>query len=315
MKSGLFVLIVIVSLAASSYGQINSLSTDRIYLLSGKQLDGKLQAIKTDEVSFRESSLDVIYEFKNSEIFVILLSNGKYVFYNSPAQSTTEKDTVMPAVNDASKDTLRPASSTQTSPASQLAIIKLGGGISMPLGDFASTTSSYSGYAKTGLAFGLGLNYEVVHYFDIGLDGMFYLNSIDEAAYVDYFQRQGIPVSISTTSWLYYTVMGSAGFTVPASSSVRVYGHGRFGAILGQSPEIKLASTNAEVVQHSVSSTALAYGFDFGVQVSSKIDLALQYISSEPEANVTIMASNGYTSTTKRKQPMSVLSITIGYIF
>ncbi|KAF0146964.1 MAG: hypothetical protein FD143_3154 [Ignavibacteria bacterium] len=69
-----------------SIGQI-----DKVHLKDGTVLEGKVKIIKTDLVEFIERETNLVYEFRKSEIKVILLSSGKSISFSDETNKTNEQ--------------------------------------------------------------------------------------------------------------------------------------------------------------------------------------------------------------------------------
>ena len=70
-------LILLVSITSFTQAQTDTVKTDKVYMLDGSTVDGKVKTIKNDIGIFTEKETGVDYEINKSDIKVIILANGK----------------------------------------------------------------------------------------------------------------------------------------------------------------------------------------------------------------------------------------------
>ena len=191
--------------------------------------------------------------------------------------------------------------------------VSLFGGVSIPSGDFASTSGTTPGYAKTGYGFGAQYNYFLPNSIFWSLSLNLAFNPMDESAVR---QAIGVPSTVSADISSYSTITPMVGFGFYSSSNPDVifYGQGQIGILFGSTPDIKFSSGSVSVTQSSASSTAIAYGFQAGVTISGKISLSARYISGKPKYKVT--ASGGGSSfSSEFEQPTGLFQVFAGIAF
>ena len=90
-------LILLVSITSFTQAQTDTVKTDKVYMLDGSTVDGKVKTIKNDIVIFTEKETGVDYEINKSDIKVIILANGKPLGFTETIP-TTSSTVVAPSV-------------------------------------------------------------------------------------------------------------------------------------------------------------------------------------------------------------------------
>lgn len=205
-----------------------------------------------------------------------------------------------------------PVTSTPAPPAPFLTKTSffLGGGIAVPIGEFASTTSNSGGAAKAGFSLAGDLRIPLGGQAFALLAGTFSSNPLDVDALRD---ALGSPsdLSISAGNWLSIAPFAGLGIIIPVSEGTGFLLSGKLGVLFGTSPEIRLSSGGASATQGSASASAVAYGFSAGIMTSQKFSICVQLQSGQPKYSVTASGSGGSLSS-ELEQSMSILQIIVG---
>jgi len=105
-------LILLVSIFSFTQAQTDTVKTDKVYMLDGSTIDGKVKTVKNDIVVFTEKETGVDYEINKSDIKVIILGNGKpLVFTETKAPVST---VVAPSVVATTEPTTTTTNTTTT---------------------------------------------------------------------------------------------------------------------------------------------------------------------------------------------------------
>jgi hypothetical protein len=168
-------------------------------------------------------------------------------------------------------------------------------GLSLPTGKFASTKVKGAGSAKAGFGGGLEFSYELAKSFDIGILCDISMNSIDiaelESMWRTYFSDNADnpdQVSVETSQWLTFDMMGSLGFNTRISPIVKLYGKAYAGSLFGIYPKMEMTITTDIsdtylLIQEEDNAFTVGYGFSCGLIIKDRIDFGLLFTSGEPE--------------------------------
>jgi len=75
----------------SAFAQTDTTAkVDKVFLRDGTSHEGKVKMVRTDIVEFVENETDLNYEFKKSDIKIILLSNGKTLSFPDSQERSSE---------------------------------------------------------------------------------------------------------------------------------------------------------------------------------------------------------------------------------
>lgn len=192
--------------------------------------------------------------------------------------------------------------------------LKVFGGMSIPVGDFASTSSPKAGFSKPGISVGAEFYSEVIRHLEAGLGGAFNLNTLDQAELERHAQASTPGSSVDIGSWELFWLMGGVGFRLPVSRMINCYGRGNAGLLVGRFPEGTLVAANVQTYHSSATSTAAALGVSFGVLVDRTYDIGFCYFSGEPEYEVTL-TSGSNSQNARLDQPTTNIQLTLGYSF
>lgn len=194
--------------------------------------------------------------------------------------------------------------------------VQVFGGLSLPTGDFASTSSVEAGGAKTGFVVGgeLGVNF---------VAGLAWWNTVavSFSSLNDELVKNlaGLTsVSGDIGSWTTVWPMTGLRYTTWVAPGVTIYATGQVGILIGSSPEVSVSSGVFRYSAKSFSSSAFAYGFGAGVLIANRFTAGVRYMTGQPEYDVEYQVSApGFTSTTTGKtgQPTSIFQLTVGVMF
>lgn len=190
------------------------------------------------------------------------------------------------------------------------------GGLAIPTGDFASTSSVEAGGAKTGFVVGgeLGLNLVagLAWWNTVGVS----FNSLNEELVEDLAGVTSVSGDIG--SWTTIWPMTGLRYTTWVAPGFSIYVTGQAGLLLGSTPEVSASSGLFSYTSKSFSSSAFAYGFGAGVMVADRFTAGVRYMTGQPEYDIEVrVTAPGYTSTTTGKvdQPTSIFQLTVGVMF
>jgi hypothetical protein len=187
-------------------------------------------------------------------------------------------------------------------------------GISLPVGDFSSTSGNNPGFAQLGFTGGLEYSMHLCHLYDVGILGSVALDGTDEEA----LRKLTTDVSSNTTggTWVLYGVLLSAGLSGNITPVWDLHGKIYLGLVGGTSPEFNLYNINATgsyTTQKSAWSSALGYGVGCGVTINKFWDCNIRFITAEPEYNTEKTDGRQITPITF-KQPSGNLTLTVGLL-
>jgi hypothetical protein len=196
---------------------------------------------------------------------------------------------------------------------------KIFGGVGLPMGDFSSTSlqNQYSGFAKPGISLGAEMYSEIGQGLVIGAMGSFSMHSVDKTEMQKQFEALLVQLnpttkirSLDVNSWYLFGIMGNMGFKTPASTQVDIYGKVYLGVLIGKSPEINATAETTSPIQQinanqsSATATGLGYGVGAGIVIDNQFDLGVQYLTGEPEYEITAKADSHKPKIVIRKSTM-----------
>jgi hypothetical protein len=86
MKILFSMLALILMFSMTLPAQTEPVATDKIYMLDGKILEGKVNLIKNDVVQFTDKETEIQYEINKTDIKVIVLASGKPIVFDEPVK-------------------------------------------------------------------------------------------------------------------------------------------------------------------------------------------------------------------------------------
>jgi hypothetical protein len=194
--------------------------------------------------------------------------------------------------------------------------VQVFGGLAIPTGDFASTSSVEAGGAQTGFVVGgeLGLNFVggLAWWNTVAVS----FNSLNEELVEDLAGLTS--VSGDFGSWTTIWPMTGLKYTSWVAPGVAIYATGQIGLLVGSTPEVSVSSSGFNYSSKSFSSSSFAYGFGAGLLVADRFTAGLRYLTGQPEYDIEFRVSGpGFTSTTtgKTDQPTSIIQLTVGVMF
>jgi hypothetical protein len=285
------------------YSQSDTASFDKIFLNNGDLVECKVDTIKTDTVLVTVKGSGLKIEYDKSSIKFILLSNNKYMSFPDKRQSNKNTDELAglsPLIH-------------KVPPLKTYVVFF--GGLSTPVGEFASTTGSSAGYAKTGFAFGGEVNVEVARNSTLGFVASYNIFATDAATMQNQFRQMfgTNDITLSASSWGVFTGFATIGFYVDVSTVTKISVMPEFGVCVGTSPEISGTANGVSFSQSQATSTTVGYGFGLGVLIREMLSAEVTYFSAEPQYEVTVRAGS-MSSVGKYKQPTSSIRFQIGYV-
>jgi hypothetical protein len=194
--------------------------------------------------------------------------------------------------------------------------VQVFGGLSLPTGDFASTSSVEAGGAKTGFVVGGELGVNLVAGLAWWNTVAVSFNSLNDELVKDLAGVSSVSGDIG--SWTTVWPMTGLRYTTWVAPGVTIYATGQVGILFGSTPEVSVNSGGFRYSSKSFSSSAFAYGFGAGVLIANRFTAGVPYMTGQPEYDVEYLASApGFTSTTTGKidQPTSIFQLTVGIMF
>jgi len=99
--AGVLVTMILICASVSQAQTDTTAQVDRIHLRNGSVLEGKVTVIKTDVVEFIERETNLTYEFKKTDISVIVLSSGKSITFadeSAPKNEQPQQQNAQPTI-------------------------------------------------------------------------------------------------------------------------------------------------------------------------------------------------------------------------
>jgi hypothetical protein len=111
----------LVSIPSFTQAQTDTVKADKVYMLDGSTIDGKVKTVKSDIVVFTEKETCVDYELNKSDIKVIILASGKPMVFTTTT-APVEKQVTQSAVVMTAPETR--SGTTETPPVKQVSEIQ-----------------------------------------------------------------------------------------------------------------------------------------------------------------------------------------------
>lgn len=187
-------------------------------------------------------------------------------------------------------------------------------GLSIPTGDFNSSTGEKAGLATTGFSLGVQFASEVSQNLELGVIGLVSYHGVDKEEAEGQFGSLLPGANLEVGHWLLIWLMGGIGFNIPISPSANFYGRGLLGVLVGRSPEFSATYWEIKATLNPAMALAAGYGFDVGV-IINRVNIGFRLLAAEPEYKVTGKAEGygqQYTDTFNIRQPTSAIQLTIG---
>ena len=186
--------------------------------------------------------------------------------------------------------------------------------LSVPVGDFASTSSSnQSGYAMTGYGFGLDLFLRTEKDISVIVTGLYSSNKFDGNALLHTANApQGTTIDIKNYSLFY--LIGGAQIDLSLLEDVRLFGLGQVGILFGSFPGYDANNSGFTIRMSSSSASSLALGGGAGVEFLQKIQIRFRYMSSKPTYEGTY-SNIQYNGEYGIEQPTKMMVFSVGYAF
>lgn len=196
------------------------------------------------------------------------------------------------------------------------------GGISIPTGDFSSSSGMHANYAESGIALGVEFTSALSKNLHIGLSGTFLLHNYDTGAQQNFMQDTLPMFKVYAEDYLSTSLMGMVGYNTDISSAFMLYGRGEIGAFIFRQPEIREDNITRSGSGRRTKSATVAlspgYGFQVGIVVSENFDIGFRYFFSPLNFNVGVHEAHGTTQTAAYteniKHSVSTVQIVVGYV-
>ena len=190
-------------------------------------------------------------------------------------------------------------------------LVNLFAGVSLPQGDFGSTSSQKASFAQTGFSAMLEGSKPLDKSLNWTSSLSLSVNSVNETEMQNQVQRVfGSGVTVTAGSFITTWAMTGLKAESPTSSTGSVYAVGQIGILFSSFPDITLSGSGNSVTQTTTSSPAFAYGIGAGFQ-TEKINVGLRYFAGEPEYEESA-SGGGSSSSLKVKMPVAVLQFILG---
>jgi len=200
----------------------------------------------------------------------------------------------------------------------QVPSVKFGvtGGLALPTGDFASTSSAQAGGATAGFSAGANLIFSLVPTLSVVGSFSFASNGVDEEMVKNLTGTSSYDGDVG--SWTTLWPMAGIRYSTGVGPVVGVFLTAQGGLLLGSSPEVDVTSGGNRYTSKSTSASSFAYGFSGGVMIANKFTVELRVLSGQPEYDFEFQASgSGFTSTFTgtSDQPTSIIQLNAGIVF
>ena len=190
--------------------------------------------------------------------------------------------------------------------------LSINGGIALPMGDFASTTSNQAGGAAAGWGAGINVDIEVIPMLTVVGSFSYVSNGIQDELIEG---QTGGSYSGDIGSWTTMWPLAGLKYSIGVGPVATIYFVGQGGLVLGSSPEADFTSGGTQYNYKSFSSSAFAYSLGAGVKFAGKFFAEVRLLSAQPEYDLELRASgNGFTTTFTGMydQPTSLVQINAG---
>jgi len=290
MKRFAFLLLVylsVTSLTAFAQSQLR----DVVYLKNGSIIKG------------------VILEQIPNQSVKIQTSDGSIFVYNSSeVEKITREAESGPTPDPKTQTPTPPPPATAKQSRDQHSIMF---GLSLPTGDFGSTSSQYAGYAKTGFSLGMEYTHTIGNAFVWPTSVMFSMNPTNEA---ELYRQLGFPSGLSLTVSPTYTIwpLTGPGFQV-SQPGVSFQGAAQLGLLIGRCPQINMRYGDNVSEQPSAGANSLAFSLVSNLQLQ-EVKLSGRFLTGKPKYHVTATGGGMSTSGTF-EQPTSVFLVLVGIRF
>ncbi len=190
-------------------------------------------------------------------------------------------------------------------------MVKFSGGLSLPVGEFASTEygDNTAGAAKRGYSFSADVTYPLTNWFGLTAGPCISWNGVDGSVLS---LPSGLTPDMGT--WTTFWLFAGAQSGVAASPDVDFTGILQFGFFSGQSPEVEFSYAGSIIHQESSRATSGCWRVGIGIELRHKVFVDLRYMRANPEYTVT--ATNGFTTiVAAQEQPTEMWNFVIGMGF
>ncbi|MDI6765839.1 MAG: hypothetical protein QME52_03340 [Bacteroidota bacterium] len=187
------------------------------------------------------------------------------------------------------------------------------GGMSLPIGNFASTDSATGGFAKKGYAIGAEKISRFYFGSEIGLSGILCYHPYDKIALIKSQPHLPPESPIEAGPWLLIWPMGSLGYSFSLNQNVISYARGHGGVFYGIYPEITVVERGTKFTQNMAIKFTWGWGIGCGLIIYEKIDFGVRFLAARPEYDLN--TQGGGTSTSKKPtQQTEIIIVYLGVV-
>ncbi|MGH2566915.1 MAG: outer membrane beta-barrel protein [Bacteroidota bacterium] len=190
------------------------------------------------------------------------------------------------------------------------------GGLAIPTGDFASTSSAEAGGATTGFGLGANVTIPVVPTLSVVGSFSFVSNGVSEELVKSLSGTSSYSGDVG--SWTTLWPMAGLRYSTGVGPVVGIFLTAQGGLLLGTTPEVDVTSGGTRYRSKSFSSSAFAYGFGGGIMIADRFTVELRLLGGQPEYDFEFQASgSGFSSTFSGKtdQPTAIIQLNAGVTF
>lgn len=186
-------------------------------------------------------------------------------------------------------------------------------GLSLPQGDYGSTSSEKAGFAELGPCASIEGSLEFVQNYYWVSSVSFAINSIDQESLENNLQSLIPGTTVEAGDYSSTWFMTGLGSDMSLSLSINLYVLLQLGLLLPSYPDITLSNSGESIKQTTKSNTAFAYGFGAGITIS-QFNIGFRYYRGEPKYEQSAVYQ-GVTSNVNVELPTMIFEIMLGYNF
>lgn len=184
------------------------------------------------------------------------------------------------------------------------------GGVSIPSGEFSSTSSDGAGFAVTGYSLGIDFNLPIIKEIALISTAALSVNAFDKSSLNKIFQKNGFILNENVDD--YNTCWGLTGLNYEKNiSQLNTLNFSlQIGFLFPIYPKLRVYYKGNQMNQSTTANLTFAYAINFGIKFN-KVNLGARLYYSNPESNQ--LAASGYTSlNVKVKLPVEIIQISLG---
>jgi hypothetical protein len=291
MKPLLICLVVFISIILSAAPCLAQDSVDVVQLKNGSIIRGEIIELVADSLVKIKTADGNLFVFKMSEVELITKE-----YRERPPQGVAAQDSI-------------------GGPLSTESHFSLFGGLSLPAGDFASTSG---GAAKLGYTIGAEYELRFGKYVGWIIQFNYTRNAIDDDALRGQFGLGGFPFNLSSTPWITLAPVTGVKLTGPLSPDFSVFCTLGAGAAFGTSPELNITGQGFSVNQSAAKATAFTFSISGGFLVADIFRVDAKYMETTLKYDISVHATAPgleISGTGQAEQKTSVILIEVGVEF